>query len=134
MNTTKNAQSLIKIGRLKMTIAKAIKRKCADIYITDNYLKHISNYHRIELESLGINALDYVKLIATNFTQIRKGSGDSLLLVIYRDDVHDTAAISLSLNGDIWEVRTAQPRRTKEIEKKELLWSKNKKVVGLPQS
>lgn len=66
-----------------MTIAKAIKRKCADIYITDNYLKHISNYHRIELESLRINALDYAKLIATNFTQIRKGSGDSLLLVIY---------------------------------------------------
>ena len=127
MDADRNIQPQIKVGRLKMTIAKAIKRKCADIYISGNYLKHISNYHKTELESLGINALDYVKLIATNFTQIRKGSGDSLLLVIYRDEIHDTAAISLSLNGDIWEVRTAQPRRTKEIERKELLWSKNKK-------
>jgi hypothetical protein len=37
----KNDYGQIKVGRLKMTIARQINRKCADIYLTSNYLKHI---------------------------------------------------------------------------------------------
>lgn len=37
----KNDCGQIKVGRLKMTIARQTNRKCADIYLTSNYLKHI---------------------------------------------------------------------------------------------
>lgn len=115
----------IKVGRLKMSIAKAIKTKCADIYISENYIRHISQTHKKELNSLGFGALEYVNLIANKYNQIRKGTGNSLLLVVYTKDViHHVAAISLNYDSKkgIWEVKTAQPRRTKEIEKKKILW------------
>lgn len=76
----------IKIGRLRFTIARKINRKCADIYLSSNYQKHIERRHKKEL----------------NYT----------------------AGIDLSLSGDHWEVKTAEPRRREDIEKRKLLWEK----------
>lgn len=114
----------IKVGRLKLTIARKINRKCADIYLTPNYLKHIERRHKTELEKVGLSAVDFVKAVVKGYNQIRKGSGDSILLVIFNDDLNYTAGINLCLSGDYWEVRTAQPKKTEDIRKRKLLWEK----------
>lgn len=114
----------VKVGRLKMTVAKKIKRKCADIYLTPNYLKHIENRHRKELEALGISAVDFVRIVVQQYNQIREGTGDSILLVIFNGELNHTAGIDLCLSGDHWEVKTAEPRKTEDIIKRKLLWEK----------
>lgn len=114
----------IKIGRLRFTIAKKINRKCADIYLSSNYQKHIERRHKKELEQIGLSAVDFVKTVAKGFNQIREGTGNSILLVIFNDDLNYTAGIDLSLSGDHWEVKTAEPRRREDIEKRKLLWEK----------
>lgn len=50
----------IKVGRLKLTVARKINRKCADIYLTPNYLKHIERRHKTELEKVGLPESTYV--------------------------------------------------------------------------
>ena len=51
-------QEPIKVGRLKLTVAQKINRKCADIYLMPNYLKHIERRHKTELEKVGLSAVD----------------------------------------------------------------------------
>ena len=113
-----------KIGRLGQSIARQIHKKCANIYITNDHIVHISNVHKKELEQIGMSAFDYVKFVVDNYNQIRQGSADSLLLVVYNDKLSHTAAIALnySIKDGFWEVKTAQPRRASEIKKKKLLW------------
>lgn len=116
----------IKVGRIKYSVANKSHLKCADIYVSKNYLRHIAIGHKTELERVGISALDFIKLVANNYNQIRKGSGDSYMLVIYHknENIHYTACISInfSLENEFWEVKTAQPRDTKDIEKRERIW------------
>ena len=120
----KSVEKDIKVGRLKLTIARKINKKCADIYLTPNYLKHIERRHKIELEKVGFTAVDFVKAVVKSYNQIRKGSGDSILLVIFNGDLNYTAGIDLCLSGDHWEVKTAEPRKTEDIIKRKLLWEK----------
>lgn len=123
--TAKTAkQDSIKVGRLKLTIARKINRKCADIYLTNNYLKHIERRHKTELEKVGLSAIDFVKAVVKGYNQIREGSGNSILLVIFHGDLNYTAGIDLCLSGDYWEVKTAEPRKTEDIIKRKLLWEK----------
>ena len=42
----------IKVGRLKMNVAKAAHLKSADIYISENYIKHIENKYHVELSKI----------------------------------------------------------------------------------
>ena len=114
----------IKVGRLKLTVARKINRKCADIYLTSSYLKHIERRHRTELENVGLSAIDFVKAVVKGYNQIRAGSGDSILLVIFNGNLNNTAGIDLCLSGDHWEVKTAEPRKTEDIIKRKLLWEK----------
>ncbi|MCK9254582.1 MAG: hypothetical protein GX793_05965 [Bacteroidales bacterium] len=115
-----------KVGRLKLSVAKSIGVKCADIYISKNHVRHINKKHKKELEQLGINAVDFVKFIVTNFNQIRQGTNNSLLLVIYNERMAKVAAIDLnhSFKKIFWEVKTAQPRYSNPLIKKKLLWQK----------
>lgn len=115
----------IKLGRLRMPVAKKAGVRAADIYISQNHVKHIEHVHKKELAQVGLSALEYVRLIVSGFNQIRKGSDTSILLVVYTEtDTHHTAAIDLNYcsKKGIWEVRTAQPRSTQAINKKKLLW------------
>lgn len=111
-----------KIGRITLSIAKKLRCKCADIYVSDD-LTHILR-HKKEIESVGFTAYDYVRFIAKNFNQIRKGSCESFLLVVYNETISHVAAIKMNYctKKGIWEVATAQPRRKSEIDKKEMLW------------
>ena len=65
-------------------------------------------------------------MVANYFTEIRKATGSSLLLVMYgsRDNA-DTITIELMYNEKhFYEVKTAQPRRS--LVSNELLWVKGK--------
>ena len=115
-----------KVGRLKSTIARQAHLKCADIYVSENEIKHIENKHSVELEQLGLSADVYVKTIINNFNEIREGANGSILLVIFEkdNDFHNTAALTLnySIEEGFWEVKTAQPRNTKNLLKKKKIW------------
>lgn len=113
-----------KVGRINMTISKKAHIKCADIYISESHLTHISHVHGKELKQLGISAYDYVVNITKRFNQIRTGSGESILLVVFNDYLSHVAAIKMnySFEKEYWEIKTAQPRKSKELEKHKLLW------------
>lgn len=117
-----------KIGRLKFSIAKSLKIRCADIYLSKDAIKHVAEKHAKELASLGFEAETYIKLIVNGFNQVRQGTGQSFLLVIFNENktTQQTAAIALNFCQEkgVWEITTAQPRRTSEILKKKLLWKK----------
>ena len=103
-----------KVGRITATIARKAHIKCADIVIDDNHIRHIEVWHGKELFALGMNAFDYVSMVAKGYSEIRKNKLNSILLVKknkYRDS--DTITMELTLNDKLnfWEVKTAQPRR-----------------------
>ena len=116
----------IKVGRLKAHIASAAHLQCADIYVSENQLLHIKNKHNAELEQLGLTAEVYVKTIIENYNEIREGSNNSILLVVFEEgcEEHNTAAISMnySVDNGFWEVKTAQPRNTKNLLRKKKIW------------
>ena len=120
-----NYKPYIKVGRLNYTVAKEAHLKCADIYVSENYLRHIQLQHGGELAALDIEPFDFVKLICDKFCEIRQGTGDSVLLLMYNDNLTYVASIALnySLKDDFWEIKTAEPRRLRTIKNKALIWS-----------
>ena len=122
---SKIPNGFIKVGRISMPIAREAHIKAADIVTTENYLRHIDNEHKSQLEPLGINAFDYIKIVITQFTEIREARHNAVLLVKQNHDrPKDTVVIELTLNNKLhlWEVRTAEPRS--KVGDKKLLWRK----------
>lgn len=121
-----------KVGRLNWTVSKEAHVKAADIYISENQITHIKNVHGKQLNSLGIDAITFVEMVCGSFNQIRKGSKESLLLVIYDNKLSSVIAISLnySIEKEFWEVKTAEPRRRKTVEKSALVWTAAKHTVS----
>jgi hypothetical protein len=117
-----------KIGRLRLPVAKSIHRPAADIYIDGSHLKHIANRHGAELAALGFDAFTFVTLAVGNYNRIYKGSGDSLLLVIYNGKPK-VAAIELnfSLREKFYEVKTAVIVRKGFLKEEQCIWKAEKK-------
>lgn len=116
-----------KVGRLSRPIALHVHRLCADIFVSENYLKHIQYTHENELKQLGFGAFEYVRFIVSQYNEIRAGKGNALLLIVRSQaNEHCTAVIDIAYNpkSDVWEVKTAQPRNSKHLERQEKLWSK----------
>lgn len=132
---TKIPQGFIKVGRISMTIAREAHIKAADIVTTENYLIHIGNKHKSQLQPLGLNAFDYIKIVLAQFTEIREAERNAVLMIKQNPGrTNDTVVIELTLNSKLhlWEVQTAQPRS--DISKNKLLWSKEnrKPAKSLP--
>ena len=122
---TKLPQGFIKVGRISMTIAREAHIKAADIVTTENYLIHIGNKHKSQLQPLGLNAFDYINIVLAQFTEIREAERNAVLMVKQNPGrSNDTVVIELTLNYKLhlWEVRTAQPRS--DVSKNKLLWRK----------
>jgi hypothetical protein len=122
---TKLPQGFIKVGRISMTIAREAHIKAADIVTTENYLIHIGNKHKSQLQPLGLNAFDYIKIVLAQFTEIREAERNAVLMVKQNPGrSNDTVVIELTLNYKLhlWEARTAQPRS--DVSKNKLLWRK----------
>jgi len=114
-----------KIGRLKKTIADQINRKTADIYINENYLKHIFLQHQTELTQLGLTPKMFIDLVVNGFNRIYKGSGNSLLLVLWNGKPKSTAIeMNFALQKGFYEVKTATVMSKIFLSRKKLLWKK----------
>ena len=123
-----NLFGYIKVGRLNKKIADKIGRKAADIFVEYNHLRHIENRRGEYLKSINLNALLYIKKIVDNFSEIREGRNDTLLLIAYiYENKHNNMAVielSLSLESPIYLVKTAMPRRITKVNNEIILWQK----------
>ena len=115
-----------KLGRLSQSVAKTIGKKSADIYITENYIKHIFNRHIEELRAVGYTPFDFAKEVVTGFNRIYKGAGESILLVKWNGTPR-VAAIELNFafQKEFYEVKTAQIRAKANMKNLVLLWEKD---------
>ena len=119
----------IKVGRISMPIAKQAHVKCADIMIDNRHIEHINKKHRVELDTLGISAIDFVKLIVTTFGEIRQAPNDALDLVTTNtEEKNFVAVVTLNYNykKKFWEIRTALPVRTAVVKSRKLLWKRER--------
>ena len=122
---SKIPNGFIKVGRINMTIAREAHIKAADIVVDENHLVQIGNEHKSQLQPLGLNAFDYIKIVLEQFSEIREAERNAVLIVKRNQGrVNDTVIIELTLNSKLhlWEVRTAEPRR--KVSDKKLLWIK----------
>jgi len=118
------ASGYIKMGRITMSIARKAHVKCADIMIDNRHIEHINKKHRVELDTLGISAIDFVKLIVTSFGEIRQAPDDALdLVAINSEGKNFVAVVTLNYNykKKFWEIRTALPMRTAVVNSRKLL-------------
>ena len=119
----------IKVGRISMPIARQAHVKCADIMIDNRHIEHINKKHRVELNTLGISAIDFVKLIVTTFGEIRQAPNDALDLVTTNTEGKNfVAVVTLNYNykKKFWEIRTALPVRTAIVKSRKLLWKRER--------
>lgn len=116
----------LKVGRIVQTIAQQAHITSADIYVSRNQLIHIENRHGKELAAVGMDAETFVRTVCRQYNQIRRGSNNSLLLVVYDEKLAKVAAIDLnySLKDSFWEIKTAEPRECSTVKKKALIWAR----------
>lgn len=133
MNANKAfASEYIKVGRISMPIAKQAHVKCADIMIDHRHIEHINKKHKMELDTLGISAMDFVKLIVTTFGEIRQAPNDALDLVTTNTEGKNyVAVVTLNYNykKKFWEIRTALPVRTAVVKSRKLLWKRERTPI-----
>ena len=89
----------------------------------------ITEKHRVEIDTLGISAIDFVKLIVTSFGEIRQAPDDALDLVATNAEGKNlVAVITLNYNYKrrFWEIRTALPMRTAVVNSRKLLWKRER--------
>ena len=127
-NKTTIAPHYTKVGRIGLSISRKANIPAADIYISDNHLEHIKLQHGKDLSRLGFTANEFVNVVVGSFDQIRKGSGQSLLLVVYNEELLKVAAIELnySLKKRFWEIKTATPMRVTALGSKSLIWQRER--------
>lgn len=119
----------IKVGRINLSIARQAHVKCADIMIDNRHIEHINKKHRVELDTLGISAIDFVKMIATTFGEIRQAPDDALDLVVTNSEGKNYVAVvtlNYNYNEKFWEIRTALPVRTAVVNSRKLLWKRER--------
>lgn len=119
----------IKVGRIPMSIARQAHVKCADIMIDNRHIEHINKKHRVELDTLGISAMGFVKLIVSTFGEIRQAPDDALDLVATNSEGKKfVAVVTLNYNykKKFWEIRTALPVRTAVVNSRKLLWERER--------
>jgi len=123
--TIKEQMHYEKVGRLRKPVADAIGRDAADIYISENHLKHIFNRHRIEIAELGFTPKSFVDLVATNFNCIYKADREALFLVIQNGKSKVVVIeMNFALQKGFYEVITATVMSKSFFDKKKLLWAK----------
>lgn len=97
--------------------------------IDNRHVEHINKKHRIELETLGISAIDFVRMIAKTFMEIRQAPDDALDLVATNSEGKKyVAVVTLNYNykKKFWEIRTALPIRSAVVNSRKLLWKRER--------
>jgi len=116
----------IKVGYLYKKIADAINKPAGDICITETAIKHIYERHSVELETLGIDAIGFVKFVVSNFTHIFEDAKNKSMLLAYISETRIAKVIIITIvaKDRKYFVRTASPMITRYLYNKRLLWYK----------
>ena len=119
-----------KVGSLRKSVATQIKRKPADIYISENHLKHIFIRHKSEMEKIGLTPQMFVDLVLNGFNRIYRGKDEALLLVLWNGKPKVTIIeLNLAFEKTSYEVITATIMRKEYLDDRELLWKKEEGLV-----
>jgi hypothetical protein len=114
-----------KVGRLRKPIANAIGREAADIYLSDNYKKHVFLRHEEDIKSVGLTPIVFLEMVINGFNRIYKGSGNSLLLVLFNGKPKVTVIeINMAFKDVFYEVKTATVMNKSFFTKKKIIWEK----------
>ncbi len=120
-----NDNNYYKVGRIKMNSWAAEVLPVLDIICYESELVHISKDHHKELAIIGMTAFDFVKYICSNFNELRKGTGNSVLLAVNRPRVSNVAAVEICKeeknNKDVYKIKTATLMNTRQLCLKKLL-------------
>jgi len=116
----------IKVGYLYKKIANAINKPAGDICITETAIKHIYERHSVELETLGIDAVGFVKFVVSNFTHIFEDAKNKSMLLAYIPETKSAKVviINIAVRDDKYFVKTAYPLGTKYLYNRRLIWIK----------
>ena len=128
MANIKEQKQYEKVGRLRKSVADAIGRKAADVYIDQNHLRHVFNKHKDDLAQLGLTPKMFVDLVVTGFNQIYKAQRNALYLVIQNGKSNVVVIeMNYAFKKGFYEVKTATVMRKDFFNGKELLWERKKK-------
>lgn len=118
-----NDNAIYKVGRIRYGSWATQILQSRDIVVSERELVHIHNYHSAELETVGMTAFDFVKFVVNNFNAIYRGSGNSYLLVVKRQNTSSQAAIEITIlnNKEKYQIKTAEPVKTRRLISKKLL-------------
>jgi len=118
------------VGEVSGEIAKAINYQPAKIIANEKSIEHIVEEHNKELQSLGISATDFIKLITVNFNEIRQGKGESIFLIVRNEEKSNVAVVELKFiyESNYYLVMTATPMRNNYLKNKKLLWQRSAPV------
>lgn len=120
------------VGTFPENIAKECGLKPGLIKINENQLTHIQTDHAKELNGLGIDALDYVRIIAEGFDMIIDQKNGSYKLVKHNPVRSASTFCMIEMtkhekDGSVWWlITTAQPQSKLLTGNKEIIWTKKR--------
>ena len=118
------------VGEINKQIAREANIPAGGIFITKAVLEHIDMRHKEEIAKMHLSTEEFVSKVVANYSEIRKGSGDSYLLTVPSKRTAKVAAMSLEIRLDarykFWLIKTAYPIDTRRITSKQLVYQKKK--------
>ena len=125
MTTIEEQPHYIKVGRLRKPIADKIQRKAANIFVSENHLRHIALEHGAQLAAMGLTPISLIGFVLGGFNRVYKGTGRSLLLVVYGEKAKLIAIeLNFALKKEFYEVKTAFVASLRYLSDDKLLWQK----------
>lgn len=145
MKRADTLEEIVVLGKIPKRIERetAGTIKAADICMYDeNLYTHINKGHS-DMTELDTDMITYVNYVIKNFFEIRRGTGESFMLIAKPQFVHrktgnaqksmNIAYIELQKNQittagttyTYWEVKSGHPRRKKNLKKNEVIWRKS---------
>jgi len=125
MASIKEQEHYQRVGRLRKPIADSIGRKAADIYVSENHLMHIQLEHGAQLATMGLTPMSLIGIVLGDFNRVYKGSGHSLLLVVYGEKAKLIAVeLNFAFRREFYEVKTAFIASLRFLRDDKLLWKK----------
>jgi len=115
------------IGHIGKQTAAAANITSAGIFVTNEVMAHIDARHHRELAALGKTPEELVAYVLANYKEIRRGSGDSYLLVVpVRPAKVAAIGLEIRLSGlyGFWLVKSAFPLHDKRLSRYPLVYKK----------
>ena len=124
------------LGRIDEDVAEAAGIAAGEIRANVGAVRHAEETHGAQILDAGYpDAQTFILNSLAEFNEIRKGSGDSLLLIRHGDGKeHPTVAVELINEDGVYRVKTAWIAREKYVEKKELLATRSASPAIGPDS